>query len=184
MRESPQARRKRRQRLQQPTTAAIKQPRTVYRFKQGFNWQGVPSEPYKLSASQPGEFRGATRRVLIGARGEQVAFHVRYFELAPGGYTSLERHRHTHAIVVLRGRGAVRIGRKLHRLRPFDAVYIGPHRPHQLIASRRAPLGFLCVVDAQRDRPHTLPSPARSRARYPRAGKQAVNRPPLAGATI
>jgi len=57
----------------------------VRRFKRGFRWGEIELEPYKLAADQGVEFRGASRQVLIGKRGEQVNFHVRYFELEPGG---------------------------------------------------------------------------------------------------
>ena len=68
-------------------------------FRRNFRWDGVEVEPYKLSNHRGGEFRGASRQVLIGNRGERVKFHVRYFELEPGGFTSLERHRHSHVVI-------------------------------------------------------------------------------------
>ena len=30
---------------------------------------------------------------------------LRYFEVAPGGWTTLERHEHVHAVMVIRGKG-------------------------------------------------------------------------------
>src|SRR5262245_39113399 len=70
-------------------------------------WQGVPLADYKAPADH---HAGVTRAVLAGAGGETTAFHVRYFEVAPGGHTTLERHAHEHVVVVLRGRGEVRLG--------------------------------------------------------------------------
>jgi quercetin dioxygenase-like cupin family protein len=98
-----------------------------------------------------------TRRVLLGpAEGDRLAFEVRYFEVAPGGWTSLERHRHPHAVVVLAGRGEVRLGTERHPIGPFDAVYVAPEDPHQFRAAPDAKLGILCVVDAERDAPEPL----------------------------
>jgi ribulose-bisphosphate carboxylase large chain len=72
-------------------------------FKRGFRWSHAKLEPYKISANGSSEFYGASRQVLIGKRGERVAFHVRYFELEPGGFTSFERHRHSHVVIGIRG---------------------------------------------------------------------------------
>jgi ribulose-bisphosphate carboxylase large chain len=114
-------------------------------------WQGVPLASYK----EPAEHHsGVVRSVLVGAGGERTAFHVRYFEIAPGGHTTLERHAHEHAVVVFRGRGEVHLGDAVHALNFGDAVYIAPHEVHQLRnPSSEEPFGFLCLVDAVRDRP-------------------------------
>jgi ribulose-bisphosphate carboxylase large chain len=42
---------------------------------------------------------------LSGKRGESQRFHVRYFEIAPGGYSTLEKHEHEHVVIPIRGRG-------------------------------------------------------------------------------
>ncbi|MBK1735870.1 cupin [Halorhodospira abdelmalekii] len=118
-----------------------------------FRWQGVEEEAYKAEGSH---FSGARRQALIGVRpGEEApAFETRYFELAPGGYTSLEQHAHAHVVIVLRGCGEVILDQRLERIEPFTCIYIAPHALHQLHAtSEQEPLGFLCIVDRERDRP-------------------------------
>ncbi len=131
-------------------------PPALRRFKRDFRWESTELDPYKLSAHKGGEFRGASRQVLIGKRGELVDFHVRYFELESGGFTSLERHRHSHVVIAMRGRGLVRVGDVDYSVRPFDTVYIGPGKPHQLRATGRAKFGFFCLVDAERDKPRPV----------------------------
>lgn len=126
------------------------------RFLDGFRWTGVELEPYKLRAHRGGAFRGASRQVLIGARDEQARFHVRYFELEPGGFTSLERHRHCHVVIGLRGRGRVRVGETNYMLGRLDTIYVPPNAPHQLSALGRGPFGFLCIVNARRDKPRPV----------------------------
>jgi quercetin dioxygenase-like cupin family protein len=118
-------------------------------------WQGVASIPYKTAAAGSLAWRGVRRFVLLGAAGEPTAFHVRYFEIAPRGFSSLERHRHAHAVLVVRGRGRVRIGDAEYRLGPLDFVYVPPDAPHQFLADRE-PFGFVCPVDARRDRPRPV----------------------------
>ncbi len=125
-------------------------------FRRNFRWEGVEVEPYKLSTHRGGEFCGASRQVLVGAKGERVKFHLRYFELEPGGFTSLERHRHSHVVIAVRGRGVARVGGETVRLSPMDTLYIGPDQPHQLSATGRGKFGFFCIVDAKRDRPRPI----------------------------
>lgn len=121
----------------------------------GFRWEGVAVREYK---AQDGSFRGVTRQTILGeGDGEgDLAFVTRYFEVAPGGYSSLERHQHPHSVVVLRGRGEVRLAGATHPVRPFDCVYVAPGDIHQFRANGDEPLGFLCVVDRVRDRPQQL----------------------------
>jgi quercetin dioxygenase-like cupin family protein len=132
-------------------------PPVLRRFHRQFRWEHTELEPYKLSA-HAGEFAGASRQVLVGKRGERVAFHLRYFELQAGGYTSLEHHRHSHVVVGVRGRGVVRVGEESYTLKPLDAIYIGPEQAHQLRATGRSRFGFFCIVDARRDRPRPVKS--------------------------
>jgi len=128
-------------------------PPAIKRFRRNFRWAGVALEGYKLRAHRGGEFAGASRQVIAGNRGEPIAFELRYFELEPGGFTSLERHRHCHLVIGIRGRGRARIGARQHRVAPFDAIYIAPNQAHQLRAEGRTPFGFFCIVDRRRDRP-------------------------------
>ena len=123
----------------------------VVRLGPDFRWHGVPAAEYKQSAEH---HRGVARLGLVGDQGEATAFHLRYFEIAPGGFSSLEHHAHEHAVVVLRGRGQVRLGDAVHDLAFGDAVYVAPHEVHQFRNTSDAePFGFLCIVDAERDRP-------------------------------
>jgi quercetin dioxygenase-like cupin family protein len=136
----------------------------VMRFQPGASngephtWQGVPVTAYKAPADH---HCGVRKAVLAGESGEHTAFHVRYFEIAPGGNSSLERHEHEHVVVVLRGRGEVQLGSAVHALAFGDAVYVAPNEVHQLRnRSGDEPFGFLCMVDACRDRPSEVNPPA------------------------
>jgi quercetin dioxygenase-like cupin family protein len=123
----------------------------ILRLGADFRWQGVPAVEYKQAAEH---HRGVTRVGLVGEQGESTAFHTRYFEIAPGGFSSLEKHVHEHVVVVLRGQGEVRLGAAVHPLAFGDTVYVAPEEVHQFRnRSATEPFGFLCVVDARRDRP-------------------------------
>jgi quercetin dioxygenase-like cupin family protein len=133
----------------------VRRPRVARFDPARFRWRGVPARPYKGETAGSLRWKGVERFVLVGAAGEPTAFHLRYFEIAPGGFSSLERHRHAHAVLVVRGHGRVRLGDAERRVGPMDFVYIPPHVPHQFRAGRE-PFGFLCPVDAVRDRPRPV----------------------------
>ncbi len=127
----------------------------VIRYQNDFAWKGVPIEPYKVTT----EFwKGMTRRELVGHRGESPQFHLRYFEIAAGGYSSLEQHHHEHVVVVIRGSGEVQFGCYIHRVGFGDIVYVEPDQPHQFRCLEEAaePFGFLCIVNATRDAPRAV----------------------------
>ncbi len=96
--------------------------------------------------------------MLVGKRGEHTGFHLRYFELAPGGFTSLEQHHHSHVVMGAIGSGRVRVGEKTYVLKPFDTIYIAPDQPHQLRTIARKKFGFFCIVNARRDKPRPVGS--------------------------
>jgi len=127
----------------------------VIRHTGGFEWEQVPLEDYKATTEL---WKGITRRELIGKRGESTRFHVRYFELAPGGYSTLEKHEHEHAVMVVRGRGEVQLGCYVYQVGFGDVVYVGPDDPHQFRTHEDAtePFGFVCIVHAERDRPQSV----------------------------
>ena len=97
-------------------------------------------------------FRDVTRQVLFG-EAEGLPCELRYFEVDPGGHTTLERHEHPHAVLVLRGQGRVLVGEEIFEVRDHDLVRVPSQTWHQFRASKEGPLGFLCLVSCERDRP-------------------------------
>jgi ribulose-bisphosphate carboxylase large chain len=125
----------------------------LYRHKGNFTWQGIKIEKYK--ATDKG-WANIIRQTLIGNHGETSKFHVRYFEIAPNGYSSLEMHKHEHVVICVMGKGKVLAGNKTHEMNFLDTVYVAPNTPHQLSNPFKDPFGFFCIVNAKRDRPKTL----------------------------
>ena len=78
--------------------------------------------------------------------------------MAPGGFSTLERHEHMHAVLILRGRGHCLVGGEVRPLETRDLVTVPAMTWHQFRATKGEPLGFLCMVNATRDKPQ-LPSP-------------------------
>jgi quercetin dioxygenase-like cupin family protein len=114
-----------------------------------FGWERVERLRYKEDGSAP--FRDVTRQVLFAPPDQ--ACELRYFEIAPGGHSTLERHEHSHAVLILRGHGTVRLGEREQAVAEHDLVSIDPLTWHQFRAAADCPLGFLCLVSKSRDRP-------------------------------
>ncbi|MBP3191365.1 cupin domain-containing protein [Natronogracilivirga saccharolytica] len=117
-----------------------------------FNWPGIQKKKYK---PVPDRYDSVTRYVLLGENDDEqgLNFQTRYFEIGTDGYSSLERHRHPHTVIIVRGEGSMILGNEYHQLDTFDTVYIAPETVHQFHADRGSPLGFICIVDRYRDRP-------------------------------
>ena len=130
----------------------------IRRFN-SFRWEDTDLLAYKEEGSAP--FKAITRQTLF--RDPALKCELRYFEVAPGGYSTLERHGHMHAVLILRGRGQVLIGDEVRKIETNDLVSVEPWTWHQFRAGPDSPLGFLCMVNAQRDKP-SLPSEADRKA--------------------
>ena len=122
-------------------------------FRPDFRWDGVPHLPYKQDGTAP--FRAISRQVLFAE--EKLGCELRYFEMEPGGYSTLERHEHMHAVMILRGHGECLLGEAVRTVKPLDLISIPSWTWHQFRATAGEPLGFLCMVNILRDRPQ-LPS--------------------------
>lgn len=121
----------------------------------GYRWDGVEHKPYKVD--ERALFKGISRQTLFSR--PDIAGELRYFEVDAGGHSTLERHEHVHAVLILRGDGQALIGSDVVTLATNDLVTVPPMTWHQFRANCGRPLGFLCMVDALRDKPQ-LPTPA------------------------
>ena len=115
----------------------------------GFRWDGVERLAYKEEGSAP--FKAITRQVLF--QRPELQCELRYFEMEAGGHSTLERHEHAHAVMIFRGRGLCLVGSEVREVAAPDLVFIPPMTWHQFRASKGEPFGFLCMVNAERDKP-------------------------------
>jgi len=125
----------------------------VRRHTGGFRWEDVDVLAYKQEGAAP--FKDVTRQVLFESA--ELPAQLRYFEVAAGGRTTLERHNHVHAVMVIRGKGRCLVGDRAYDIGERDLVSVPPMTWHQFHAAPDQPLGFLCLVAIDRDRPQ-LPS--------------------------
>lgn len=125
------------------------QPDLVRAFRRDYRWDSVAREPYKQDGSAP--FKDISRQVLF--READMGCELRYFEMDAGGHSTLERHEHAHAVMILRGHGTCLLGDRVQPVKTFDLVNIPAWTWHQLRANAGEPMGFLCMVNQKRDRP-------------------------------
>jgi quercetin dioxygenase-like cupin family protein len=114
-----------------------------------FRWDAVAHMPYKQDGSAP--FKDISRQVLFHE--PSLGCELRYFEMDAAGYSTLERHEHTHAVMILRGHGECLLGQEIRAVKPHDLVTIPGWTWHQFKATSGEKLGFLCMVNVERDRP-------------------------------
>ncbi len=117
-----------------------------------YRWDEVPVLVYKEEADTT--FRDVSRQVLFEGT-EDIPCQWRYFEVAAGGCSSLERHEHTHHVMIFRGAGTCLVGTEVTPIERGDLVTIESGEWHQFRANRGEALGFLCLVNVRRDRPQT-----------------------------
>jgi len=121
-----------------------------YKYQGDFSWQRIKTEKYKSAGNG---WADIIRQTLIGNHGETAKFHLRYFEIAPNGFSSFEKHRHEHVVIGIKGEGMCIVGKKKYRIAFLDTLYIKPNEPHQLRNPHNEPFGFFCIVNAKRDKP-------------------------------
>ena len=71
---------------------------------------------------------------------------------------TLERHEHTHNVLILRSYGHRLVGHEVREVATHDLIAVPPMTWHQFRATADEPLGFLCMVNTARDKPQ-LPTP-------------------------
>lgn len=121
----------------------------IIRHSGSQTWENVEVRPY---GSESTISLGVARQTLFEGLG-QLPIEVRYFEVDPGGHSSFERHEHEHLVMVIRGSGKVLVGDEVHEIGMHDVVHVPSMTWHQFQGAVDEPLGFLCIVTIERDRP-------------------------------
>lgn len=114
-----------------------------------YTWEEVDILPYKEDGTH---FKSITRQTLFRGDGD-LPVEWRYFEIGAGGHSTLERHEHQHVVMILRGSGEVFVGDAITPIKERDLIHIPTLTWHQFRATNDEPLGFLCIVNNERDRP-------------------------------
>lgn len=94
---------------------------------------------------------GAKMRMLIGPEERAPHFHMRHFEVAPGGHTPHHQHEFEHEILILKGRGVAKSENGDHSVSAGDVIYIPGNEMHQFVNTDSSPLEFICLIPAPED---------------------------------
>lgn len=135
----------------EPEFPAIQAPPDGFLKFHNFQWYGRCPREYKIGGGR--DSKNIIRHELVGNIGENTKFDLRYFEIAPAGYSSLEKHVHEHVIIGVRGKGILLKGKEEIPIEVHDIAYVAPLEIHQLRNQGDEPFGFFCIVDHERDRP-------------------------------
>ena len=112
-------------------------------------WDGIEPHIYK---ENPGVFQDVTKQILFDNEAD-LPVQFRYFQVEKGGYSSLERHEHMHAVMIFKGKGHALLGGEIREVKAGDFMTIAPWQWHQFRADEGEILGFLCLVNHDRDIP-------------------------------
>lgn len=111
--------------------------------------QSIESHEQK-AVDMPGA-KDARMRMLVGPAEAAPNFHMRHFEVAPGGCTPHHSHDYEHEIVVLKGQG---VAKSAEGDRPFtagDIIYVPANEMHQFQNTAAEPCEFICLIPAPKD---------------------------------
>lgn len=120
----------------------------ITRHTEDFKWEDVSVLAYQETGTN---FKSITRQILFNGLGD-LPCQLRYFEVQPDGYSSLEYHEHVHLVLILRGKGEVFLGDSIRPVNQNDVITVPPSTWHQFKANRGDHLGFLCLVNVERDK--------------------------------
>ena len=94
---------------------------------------------------------GATMRMLVGPGDGASNFHMRQFEVAPGGFTPHHSHDYEHEILVLGGQGVAKSEQGDRPLKAGDVIFVPPNEKHQFLNTGSEPFSFICLIPAPQD---------------------------------
>ena len=116
-------------------------------WEQKFSWDGARTRMYQKS-----ETNQVSETWMIGKKEGAQNFAFRYYQLSPGSHSRLEQHPYDHGMFVLQGEGEVLLGETRHSVSKGDIIYIEPDLLHLVNNTSQAPLGFICVIPARREK--------------------------------
>ncbi len=99
----------------------------------------------------PVQMEGAQQakiRILIGPDDGAENFHMRHFEIAPGGCTPHHQHDYEHEILCLAGKGVARTTEGDKPIHAGDVAFVPANQMHQFRNESDQPLEFICLIPA------------------------------------
>ena len=99
-----------------------------------------------IPGSSPEGTKGVEFRQLIAENLQAPNFHMRLFDVAPGGNTPKHTHEWEHEVYVVSGTGKIVLKDEDVPLAEGDAVLVEQNELHQFVNDSASPLRMICVV--------------------------------------
>jgi quercetin dioxygenase-like cupin family protein len=111
--------------------------------------QSIESHPAK-DVNMEGA-SGVRMRMLIGADDGAKNFHMRLFEVQPGGHSPHHTHNYEHEVIILQGEATVKSEQGDRPAKEGDVVFVPPNEKHQFQNTGTGLLRFVCLIPAPED---------------------------------
>jgi quercetin dioxygenase-like cupin family protein len=92
--------------------------------------------------------RKVRMRMLIGPEDGASTFHMRHFELEPGGHTPHHQHNYEHEALVLKGQGIMKSDDGDRPIQTGDVIWVPADETHQFLNTGSGSLEFICLIPA------------------------------------
>ncbi len=133
-----------------PVTAEDRQPRTDS-SRLPTTMKVKPIVEHAQNDVQMEGAKGVRMRMLVGPEDGARSFHMRHFEVRPGGHTPHHQHDFEHEVVILKGQGVVKSDQGERPVSAGHVVWVPPNETHQFQNTGRDPLEFICLIPAPQD---------------------------------
>ena len=94
---------------------------------------------------------GVKMRMLIGPQDGATNFHMRQFEVTPGGHSPHHTHDFEHEVLILNGEATVKSETGDQPARAGDVIFVPANEKHQFQNTGAGPLTFICLIPAPED---------------------------------
>jgi quercetin dioxygenase-like cupin family protein len=94
---------------------------------------------------------GIQMRMLIGPDDGAPSFHMRHFEVEPGGHSPHHQHDYEHEILILKGTGLAKSEQGDREFKAGDVIFVPANERHQFVNNSDSPLVFICLIPAPED---------------------------------
>ncbi len=107
-----------------------------------FSWEKVEAQKAEEGAE------GVTVRWLLTKEEGAENFHMRLFEMEPGGHSPFHSHPWEHEVFVLKGKGVVVGGGETGEFGEGDVIFLPAGEKHQFKNTGKDAVRFLCLIPA------------------------------------
>lgn len=94
---------------------------------------------------------GIRMRMLAGPEDGAANFHMRHFQVEPGGHSPHHQHDYEHEILILKGSGTARSEQGEREFSAGDVIWVPANEKHQFRNTGAEPLEFICLIPAPQD---------------------------------